>query len=288
MEVERLLLAFLWAALVLYGYQLLAAPAEQEADLGPAKPQIVAKGPLARLILPIMQALGPVFEKVGGEGTELKRKLTQAGVGIGVGEFRAARVIALLFFVLTGFLFDQTLDVFPLLSLAIGVLGYFYADIYLSGLRVRRMRQIFRDLPDLLDIIRLAVAAGLDLTSALRVVVENVAQGTLLREFEIVERDIAIGATRIQALERMSARIGMNEFNSFVMAIKQADELGSSIGPILKVQSEMAREKRLQVAEELLAKLPTKLLGPLVICIFPASFIVLFTPLILDFLQSGF
>jgi tight adherence protein C len=175
-----------------------------------------------------------------------------------------------------------------MLSLALGGVGYCYADIYLSGIRTRRTRQIFRDLPDLLDILRLAVSAGLDLTSALRVCVENVAQGPLLKEFEVVERDIALGATRTAALERMAARVGMNEFNSFVMAVKQADELGSSIGPILQIQSEMAREKRLQVAEELLAKLPTKLLGPLVICIFPASFIVLFTPLILDFLKSGF
>ena len=78
----------------------------------------------------------------------------------------------------------------------------------------------------------------------------------------------------------------MSEINAFVIALMQADQLGSSVGPILKVQAEMARTRRWQLAEALVNKMPMKMLGPLVVFIFPASFIILFTPLIIQWMQS--
>jgi len=130
------------------------------------------------------------------------------------------------------------------------------------------------------------VDAGLDLSSALRVVCEQGKKGPLLDEFEDVEREISLGRTRKEALRNFADRVAMTEINSFVVALIQADQLGASIGPILKIQGEIARTRRWQLAETLVNKMPMKMLGPLVVFIFPASFINLFTPLVIQWMQS--
>ena len=91
---------------------------------------------------------------------------------------------------------------------------------------------------------------------------------------------------RQEALREFAERISMSEINAFVLALIQADQLGASIAPVLRAQSEMARKRRWQLAEELVNKLPMKMLGPLVVFIFPASFIILFTPLLIQYLQE--
>lgn len=145
---------------------------------------------------------------------------------------------------------------------------------------------MFRDLPDTLDMLRLAVDAGLDLNSALKVVVEKGRRGPLLDEFDRIERDITLGRTRKEAFRSFADRAQMTEISSFVLALIQADQLGASIGPVLKVQADVARARRWQLAEVIVNKMPIKLLGPLVTLIFPASFIILFTPLVIQYFQS--
>jgi tight adherence protein C len=78
----------------------------------------------------------------------------------------------------------------------------------------------------------------------------------------------------------------MTEINAFVLALLQAEQLGASVGPVLKAQGEMARTRRWQLAEVLVNKMPMKMLGPLVVFIFPSSFIILFTPLLIQWFNS--
>lgn len=219
---------------------------------------------------------------------QLRIRLIQAGEpgGLSADEFWAARIIALVFFMLAGMYFDFDLGSTPFITTVLAFLGFFYPNIWLTGYIAKRRRKVFRELPDLLDLLRLAVEAGLDFGSALKVVVERSRSGPLLEELDKVERDMALGRTRQQALRDFAERVAMSEINSFVLALIQADQLGASIGTVLKVQSDMARKRRWQLAETMVNKLPMKLLGPLVVFIFPASFIILFTPLVIRYMQG--
>ncbi len=218
----------------------------------------------------------------------LRKKLTQAGNpgDLSPDDFDGARVVVVILFVVLGSLVDWLAYTPGLFVVVGGLLGVVYPDLWVSGAIQKRKRRVFRDLPDMLDSLRLAVDAGLDLSTALKVVCEQGKKGPLHDELEKVEREIALGRTRKEAFRNFSDRMGMTEINSFVLALMQADQLGASVGPILKVQGEMARTRRWQLAEALVNKMPMKMLGPLVVFIFPASFIILFTPLVIQWMQS--
>ncbi|MBL7661923.1 type II secretion system F family protein [bacterium] len=248
------------------------------------------RGILLRIFAGPIKTLGEVIATLPIEKNreELRKKLIQAGSpgGLSVDEFHAARIIAVVVLGLSGAYIDFEMDLTPALMLGLSVLGIFYPDIWLRGYIEKRKRRIFRDLPDTLDTLRLAVDAGMDFGSAMGVVVEKGRPGPLLYELERVERDMSLGRTRQEALRDFATRLQMPDINTFVLALIQADQLGASIGPILKVQSEMARKRRWQIAETVVNKLPMKMLGPLVVFIFPASFIILFTPLLIQWFSG--
>lgn len=255
-----------------------------------ARRKVVQKGIFLRLFGKIIAALGKVIATLplGASRARLQKRLQQAGNpgGLTVDEFHASRIIGVILAVLAGWFIDDTLSVSPLFIIVFGFLGFIYPNLWLSGTIQKRRRRIFRDLPDTLDILRLSTDAGLDLNSAMKVVVERGREGPLMNELEIVEREISLGRTRREAFRNFSERLAMTEINAFVLALLQAEQLGASIGPVLKTQSEMARTRRWQLAEVLVNKLPMKMLGPLVVFIFPSSFIILFTPLLIQYFNQ--
>jgi tight adherence protein C len=97
-----------------------------------------------------------------------------------------------------------------------------------------------------------------------------------------------MGKTRRQAMEDMARRIDFLDLNTFVSILNQANELGTPLGQILRVQSSTMRTKRFQRAEEFAQKAPVKILAPLMVCIFPTVFIILLGPLLLRFIGGGF
>jgi len=219
---------------------------------------------------------------------KLRIKLMQAGSpgGLSPDEFMATRILAAVVGMAVGYFVDDTIDMVPIITISLLMLGFIYPDIYISGAIQKRRRRVFRDMPDFLDTLRLTIDAGLDLGSALAVCVERGRRGPLLDELEKVERDIRLGRTRKEAFRSFADRLQMTEINAFVLALIQADQLGASVGPILRVQADVSRTRRWQAAEVLVNKMPMKMLAPLVIFIFPASFIILFTPLLIQFMQS--
>lgn len=279
-------------AMVIILFALLLAPEpgyEFGSNVGPGEgPK--RRGLFLRLFGGVIKALSGVFAALPlGERREVtRRNLLQAGRpgGLTPDEYYASKIVALVIAVLIGMFFDLELDASPTFAFVFAALGFFYPGIWLSGVIAKRRRAIFRDLPDTLDMLRLAVDAGLDLGSAMKVVVEKGRPGPLLYELETVEREMALGRTRREAFKNFADRIQMTEINAFVVALIQADQLGASIGPLLKVQSEVSRTRRWQVAETMVNKMPMKMLGPLVIFIFPASFIILFTPLLIQWMQG--
>jgi tight adherence protein C len=246
--------------------------------------------PLIEIFMPLIGIFAGVIAPfpLDKAREKIRIKLLQAGSpgSLSPDEFMGCRVLALIIGAAAGLFIDTEVDLFPITTMGLSVLGFFYPNIYVDGMIQKRRRRIFRDMPDFLDTLRLAVDAGLDLSSALAVCVEKGRQGPLLLELEKVERDIRLGRTRKEAFRAFADRLQMTEINSFVIALIQADQLGASIGPVLKIQAEVARTRRWQAAEVLVNKMPMKMLAPLVMLIFPASFIILFTPLLIQYMQG--
>lgn len=165
--------------------------------------------------------------------------------------------------------------------------GYFLPDVWLRDTRLRRENALIRQLPVYLDFITMAVEAGLNLTGALKQAREKGPPGAMRSEFGIVLRDIRSGLNRAEALRRMADRLDINEITSFVSAIVQADRMGSSLGQTLRTQAEQRRSERFQRAEKQAMEAPVKLVGPLVLFIFPVTFIVLGFPLVMKFMAEG-
>lgn len=164
--------------------------------------------------------------------------------------------------------------------LVAATIGYYLPALVLHVLISRRQLEIFEALPDALDLMIVSVEAGLALDAAIaRVSREiNLRSQALSEELHLAELEIRAGATREAALRNLSLRTGVEDIDALVAMLVQADRFGTSIADSLRVQGDMLRTKRQQRAEEAAAKIPLKLLFPLIFCIFPALLLVLLGP----------
>jgi tight adherence protein C len=158
--------------------------------------------------------------------------------------------------------------------------------VWLRGRVQARQDEIRKGLPYALDLLTLSVEAGLDFTQALSRIVKKLGHGALAVELGQTVRDIQLGRTRPQALRELSRRVDVPELNSIVTSLIQADELGSSLGPILRIQAEQLRTRRSQMAEKTAMEAPVKILLPLIFFIFPTIFIMLFGPIVLKVMND--
>ena len=153
--------------------------------------------------------------------------------------------------------------------------GFFYPELWLRETTDKRRGAILRALPFYLDIITLSVEAGSNLTGGITQAVQKSADSPLRRELSRVLRDIRAGRTRAEAMRDMSERTGSQPVQNVVSSLIQAERTGSSLGPLLRSQAEQLRSDRFLRAEKLAMEAPVKLLGPLVMFIFPTTFLVL-------------
>jgi tight adherence protein C len=167
------------------------------------------------------------------------------------------------------------------------LLGWFYPWIWLNDKIKKRQHMITRALPYNLDLLTLSVEAGLDFAQAVGKVVDKGRQGPLVEEFRLVLKNIKLGKTREEALRGMGERCGLAPITSFVNALIQADKMGTSLGKILRIQSTQLRIERTHRAEKLANEAPVKMLFPLIACIFPTVFMVLFGPIIFQAIVGG-
>jgi tight adherence protein C len=144
-----------------------------------------------------------------------------------------------------------------------------------------RQRTIQRSLPDVMDLLVISVEAGLGFEQALDRVIMNV-PGDLAEEFARVLGETQAGSSRSDALRNLQNRVDTPEIRSFVLAMIQADTFGVSIGRVLRSQADEMRIKRRQVAQEKAQKAPVKMMIPMVLCIFPALFVVVLGPAIIN------
>ena len=159
--------------------------------------------------------------------------------------------------------------------------GFIVPDLALSAKARARRDQIRAELPDALDLMAVSVEAGMGFDGALSKLTEHMS-GPLTDEFALTLSEIRIGESRQDALKKLSARTSTPELASFVRSIIQADQLGISLGRILRVQATDSRLKRQAAAEEKAMKAPIKMLFPTVFFIFPAMFLVILGPAFLN------
>jgi tight adherence protein C len=165
--------------------------------------------------------------------------------------------------------------------LVFGVGGFIAPSFFVSTRARRRQSLVSADLPDALDLLAVSVEAGMGFDGAVSKLTEHM-EGPLIDEFELALGEMRIGEGRADALKKMAERVDVPEMAAFVRSIVQADQLGISLGRILRVQATDARLKRQAAAEERAMKAPIKMLFPLVLFIFPAMFIVILGPAFLN------
>ncbi|MCR9204711.1 MAG: type II secretion system F family protein [Halobacteriovoraceae bacterium] len=164
----------------------------------------------------------------------------------------------------------------------ISIFGFFYPDIWIKGKIQERQKEVIRNMPFAVDMLALSVEAGLDFIAAMSKVNEKAKPSALTKEFEILMKEIKIGASRAEALRNMSWRIDLIQISSFCATLIAADSVGASIGPILKALSEEIRQKRSSDVEKAGATAATKILFPMLFLIVPAVFIIVAAPLALE------
>jgi tight adherence protein C len=164
-----------------------------------------------------------------------------------------------------------------LLTVALAASGFFAPDYFVTLKARGRRERVKADLPDALDLLAVSVEAGLGFDGAIAKITEHM-EGPLADEFSLALGEMRIGESRQDALKRMADRVDAPELSSFTRAIIQADQLGTSLGRILRVQAADSRLRRQAAAEEKAMKAPIKMLFPTVLFIFPAIFLVILGP----------
>lgn len=168
-----------------------------------------------------------------------------------------------------------------------GGFGFAYPELWLKDHTKKRNLAILKALPFFLDIVTLSIESGLNLTGALQKAVDKCKPGPLVLEINRVLRDVRAGKPRVEALRDFADRLDYAPVSSLTSALVQGELMGSSLGPILRAQSDQRRVERFQRAEKLAMEAPVKMLGPLILFIFPCTFVVIGFPIVVKFLSSG-
>ncbi len=166
------------------------------------------------------------------------------------------------------------------------LIAWMWPLYWLRNVRARRAKSIVRALPFVLDLLTLSVEAGMDFMGAVQRNCERRAMDPLNEELLRMQREIQVGTTRKIALRNLTDRVRIPQIRTLCSALIQADELGVSIGAILRIQADQLRRERFERAEKLAHEAPTKMLFPLLLFIFPATLIVLLGPILANVIND--
>jgi len=246
-----------------------------------------------RTVAPIMERLVDLGKRFTPDGytDKVRARLTASGnssldavdrfIAIKVVGFALAPVAVILVF---GVLKMSGLTGLMVAALLAAVMVY-GPDAILNRRVEERQREIQQMLPDVLDLLVISVEAGLGFEQALDRTVGSV-PGALTQEFGRMLGEVRAGSSRADAMRAMEKRTDVPELRSFVLAILQADTFGVSIGRVLRAQADEMRIKRRQMAQERAQKAPVKMMIPMVFCVFPALFVVVIGPAIINIKET--
>lgn len=247
---------------------------------------------LWRLAWPLTQPLAAhlgAWLSVRGRFVLLER-LRRAGLerALSPQQFVAGRAVAALAAVALACLAWSPRGMAPPLALALAaLLGWALPASWLRDRIETRRRAVLRELPFYLDVITLAVESGLNLSVALVHAVDKGPRGPMRTELERVLRDLRAGRPRAEALRALADRLATPAAGSLVAALLVAEKHGSALGPVLRAQAEQRRNERFLRAEKLAMEAPVKMLPPLLVFVFPCTFVMLLFPVLSRFLEEG-
>ena len=246
-----------------------------------------------RVLRPVSRSLADTARLFGPQdySERIRKRIVMAGNPLGLdaekflaikaGTAVAAAVIVLLF----GGLGPAALGRSILGAVIFATLGFYAPDLWLRSRIASRQLEIRRTLPDMLDMLTISVEAGMGFDAAVAKITGS-RPGALSEEFARMLQEIQAGVSRRDAMRHMGERTDVPELKTFIMSMIQADVFGVSVSNVLRTQSRDMRVKRRQFAEEMAQKAPVKLVFPLILCILPATIIVVAGPAIIAIGQA--
>jgi tight adherence protein C len=267
-------------------HRLSNEPTDEAPRAEKSKPQLTS------LVQKLGQAVaGPFMPKDRDKLTGLRRQLAQAGVytPAAVSVVKGFKLILLVGGALFGYLSGVALDN-PLMGFALGgLIGYVAPLMWLKMRIASNQKALTLGLPDALDLMVVCVEAGLTVDAAIHRVGEelNIAHPSLSRELGLYQLQTQIGLSRSDALKNLGHRTGNASLQSVAAMLTQAERFGTSIAQALRVMADSLRSSRQMAAEEMAAKAAVKMSFPLVLFIFPATFIVLVGPAVLSMMNQN-
>ena len=227
------------------------------------------------------------------EAAKLEKQLLHAGYASpdAAMAFRAIQILSLVAFpsavVSTFFILDWSINSILVWGMLAAGLGFYIPRIFLRRKIAGRQQRITWALADALDLMVIAVEAGLGLNAALNRVGEELKDlhPDMHRELELVNLEIRVGRSREEALRNLTERTGVDDIRSFVALLIQADKFGSSIAKAVRVFADSLRTKRRQRAEQASAKAALKLLIPLTAFLFPVIVAIILAPSALNLID---
>lgn len=248
-----------------------------------------------RVIKPAMRGLTTAFAALlplgrgRGDGEEKRRMLRQAGWTISPDEYTAVQIILMIVCGAAGFMAAVLTHAAPVRVPLFGLGGAFGAytiqRFYTKSCITKRQTSMEKQLPDMLDLLSISVAAGLGFERAMLHIIETM-DGPLIDELAVTYREMSMGRSRKDAFTLLGERCGVEDLSSVTGAIVQAGQLGIPLKNVLQSQSAAIRRSRKAKVQEKAAKVSTKILIPMVGFIFPVLIIVLMGPSILTIMEQ--
>jgi len=250
---------------------------------GEKKAPCLSLSGLAGLFTPLNKLLKLKARKARTEGV-----LKSAASSLTAEQFFAVKELCAIFAPGIYVIFVGLANVQPIWLVGLAGLGFVLPDIWLRKKIATRQKAIAMALPNAINLLNLAVGAGLDFMVAIKKMVEWSEPGPLIDELHQVWQETNMGATRRNALRNMARRINAPEVTSFVRTLTHAERMGTGVEEALRMQAEDALNLRFQRAERQALKAPIKMLFPLLVFILPVVLIIVAGPIVLQFLQGGF
>lgn len=178
----------------------------------------------------------------------------------------------------------------PLYIALVGTLApfaYLYPSIWLREATQKRQSRFDKEFPFFLDVLVLGMKAGLTFTAAVEQAIEQLRDGPVRQEFSRYLRETRTGVARRVALDRVAARVVIPAVANFAASVTQAEETGGSLGEVLAAQARQRRAERFVRAEKLANQAPVKMLFPLIVLLFPITFIIIGFPIVIQLIESG-
>lgn len=271
--------------IIFFMYRIVTAVPEEDRTYADKPPRLLLK------IWPLVEIaahyVGPRLSVEYREKTIRRLRKVELDYAVSPQQWFAARLVyaVLIGLLVTGMCY--WLDVKSVIVPVLGfVFGFFYLELWLRD-RLKQVEiEVLKHLPPFLDMLTLAIESGCNMTVGINIAVDKTPDNALRRAFARLLREIRSGRNRIDALRSMEDRIDLAVVSSLVSALVQAEKTGASLGTVLRAQSTQRTNERFARAEKLAMEAPVKMLGPLIFCIFPCTFVVLGFPIGMKMLDA--